>query len=346
MNICRYPRIGGPRTTIGLVGNIPYKAIFSNYLNLLSKLYNNADLTTKSFATIDELNSYTQSPDWGSANSPPLCFAITFQQFDINTFNYSLHYFDLVDEDDALQDIPGQRKPSLNIFQYGPDLTSYNRYQDSGFLEMMSIINNLILQITTGNNKIQLNTAIGPQKFLSFKNDPFARAIGFILPFFLVIAYVCPLCIVVFRIVSDKVNTLLNKESRAKEGMKIMGLTEGVYFLSYFLNYLIMNTIYSIINSIILLRVYTQIPYGYIFLFFWLYGLSVFSMAYLFQSLVDRTRIAVILSLIIYFIMYFISQAFFSEDITNSPKMGISLLPPAALALGLQVFSQFEVKLN
>lgn len=124
-----------------------------------------------------------------------------------------------------------------------------------------------------------------------------------------------------------------------------MGLTEGVYFLSYFLNYLIMNTIYAILNSFILLRVLTQIPYGYIFLFFWLYGLSVFSMAYLFQSFVDRTRIAVILSLIIYFIMYFISQAFFSDDITNSSKMGISLLPPASLSLGLQVISQFEVSI-
>ncbi len=124
-----------------------------------------------------------------------------------------------------------------------------------------------------------------------------------------------------------------------------MGLSEGVYFLSYFLNYIIMNTIYSLINSVILLRVLTQVPFGYIFFFFWLYGLSVFSMAYLFQSFVDRTRIAVILSLIIYFIMYFISQAFFSDDILNPSKMGISLLPPAALALGLQVFSQFEVKI-
>jgi hypothetical protein len=163
------------------------------------------DLTTKSFSTIDELNSYTTSPNWGTPNNPSLCFAITFQQLDINTFNYTLHYFDLVEIADAIKDIPGQRKPSLNTFQYGPDLTSYNRYQSSGFLEMMSIINNIILQITTGNNTIQLNTAIGAQKFLSYKNDPFARAIGFILPFFLVIAYVCPLCIVVFRIVSDKV---------------------------------------------------------------------------------------------------------------------------------------------
>ena len=125
--------------------------------------------------------------------------------------------------------------------------------------------------------------------------------------------------------------------------MKIMGLSEGVYFNSYFLQYLMLNTIYSIINSLILTRVLSQVPYGYIFLFFWLYGMTVFSMCYLFQSFVDKTRIAVIISLIIYFIMYFISQAFFSDTISNASKMAVSLFPPAALALGMIVFAQFEV---
>ena len=70
---------------------------------------------------------------------------------------------------------------------------------------MMTIINNMILQLATKENNIQLNSAISAEKFSIYKNDPFAKAIGFILPFFLVIAYVCPLVIIVFRMVSDKV---------------------------------------------------------------------------------------------------------------------------------------------
>ena len=105
----------------------------------------------------------------------------------------------------GIQDIPNQSQQSLNPFQYGPDLSSSDRFRGSGYIEMMNLINNQILQLTTGKSNMQLNTAIGYQKFWSYKNDPFAKAIGFILPFFLVIAYVCPLCIVVFRLVSDKV---------------------------------------------------------------------------------------------------------------------------------------------
>ena len=123
----------------------------------------------------------------------------------INDYNYTLNFFDSVDNDrNGIRDIPNQMKYSLNPFQYGPDLLSYNKWIDSGYLNMMAIINNLILQLTTADTH-QINVAVAAQKFYTYKNDPFSRAIGFILPFFLVIAYVCPLCIIVFRFVSDKV---------------------------------------------------------------------------------------------------------------------------------------------
>ncbi len=128
--------------------------------------------------------------------------------------------------------------------------------------------------------------------------------------------------------------------------MKIMGLSEGVYFNSYFLQYLIMNTLYSLINSAILLLVFKHIPYGYIFLFFWLYGLSVFALGFFFQSFIDKTRIAVVLSLIIYFIMYFVCQGVLSNTVPNWKKIAISIFPPSCLALGVVTMAQFEVKHN
>ena len=38
---------------------------------------------------------------------------------------------------------------------------------------------------------------------------------------------------------------VVEKESRAKEVMKIMGMGEGTYFLSYFVEYFIVNIIYA-----------------------------------------------------------------------------------------------------
>ena len=170
------------------------------------------------FATTSILTDYAASPNFGtSQSSPAICFGIAFNQIDTYNYNYSLLYFDASqDNREGNKDIPNQSLSSLNPFKYGPDPVAYRKWIISGYLEMMTIINNMILQMTTGNSKMQINSVIAAQKYLSYKNDPFARAIGFILPFFLVIAYICPLCVIVFRIVSDKVNLFINLGNKSQ----------------------------------------------------------------------------------------------------------------------------------
>ena len=170
------------------------------------------------FNDSNHINSYTASEDYGTNSSfPQLCFGISLKQIDIDNYNYSLHYFDAADQDPkGTRSIPNQLLPSLNPFQNGPDLSAFNKWKQSGYLETVSIINNMILQLTTNDTKVQINSAISAEKFSSFKNDPFAKAIGFILPFFLIIAYVCPLVIIVFRMVSDKVIICINKGNKSQ----------------------------------------------------------------------------------------------------------------------------------
>ena len=200
------------RRTIALVGTYPgnFNKSITTYFQNLSTIFLKIDFTTKNFNDTSELINYANSTNWNtSSNYPPICFGIAFQSIGVDSYNYSLLYFDASQQNDrGFPDIPNQAKPSLNQFQYGPDLSSFNKWMFSGYLEMMTYINNAILQISMNITNVQLNTAIASQKFYSFKSDPFSQAIGFILPFFLVIAYVCPLCIVVFRMVSDKVNAL------------------------------------------------------------------------------------------------------------------------------------------
>ena len=55
-----------------------------------------------------------------------------------------------------------------------------------------------------------------------------------LLGMFSIIAYAVPLIINLYRIVKEK-------ETKAKEGMKIMGLSELTYFLSNFIIYFVKN---------------------------------------------------------------------------------------------------------
>jgi ATP-binding cassette, subfamily A (ABC1), member 3 len=298
-------------------------------------LANSFTLTYKSFSTIEEVETYVSDPGYdASYEKPELCFGIYFQQVDIKNYNYSIHTFDTTIRG-GKQDTPNALIKSLDPFQVGPDMGSYDRWKNSNYLITMKVINDYILKQVTNNKNATINFGMMTQKYSEYKKDPFGGFLGGILPFFLIIAYLCPLCVMVFRMVQEK-------ESRAKEGMKIMGLSETVYFFSYFLHWLILNSIYSIINSIILTRVFSNIGPIFILGFFWLFGMCIFALAYFFQSIMDKTRIAIIITILVYFIMYFVSAAVSTEDVDNLSKMFISLFPPTCLALGITTLAKYE----
>ena len=230
-----------------------------------------------SFNTTEDLNNYISGATYGTSESnPEICFGFHLDQLGPTTFNYSLHYWDSILKN-ATQFIPNSLTPALDPFQVGPDPNSYEMWLNSGYIYMMKIINDGILFLNTGDKNANIDIGMMTEMYSSFTLDPFGSFIGFLLPFFIVIAFLCPLCVLVFRMVSEK-------ESRAKEGMKIMGLKESIYFLSFFLQWIITNTLYSIINSLILTRVFKHVEFIFIFGFFWLYGMCVYALAFFFSS--------------------------------------------------------------
>lgn len=92
---------------------------------------------------------------------------------------------------------------------------------------------------------------------------------------------------------------VVEKESRSKEVMKIMGRGEGTYFLSYFVEFFVINIIYAFALGYITSLMFYQIPYLYLVLYLWLFGLNVFALVFFFQSLIDTTRFALIVSCLI-----------------------------------------------
>ena len=252
----------------------------------------------KDFETIEEMEEYVASSSYGLDDEhPKVCFGIFFDQKDSKTFYYSLHYFDSW-MDDGIEDVPNGLKDPYDEFQKGPDMESYDLYGWNGYTYIMKIINDYILRKTTGVSTASINFGMTPQLYETYKEDPFGEFVGFIVPFFVVIAYMCPMCLYVFRMVNEK-------ETRAKEGMKIMGMGEGTYFMSYFVQYFIINIIYSLVNAGLVHILFAHIPYIYLLGMFWMFGMDVFVLAFFFQSFIDKTRVALILSLLIYFVMFF-----------------------------------------
>ena len=318
--------------TIGIPDLVKQKIIYDSiiYETLFNISVTND--TFMDFNTIDDMENYIKSKTYGTEGQPLICFGMRLEEKN-NSYNYSLHYFDSI-FDEGIQDLTDIIEGPFDLFQSGPNMESYQKYQYSGYTYIMKCINEYILKKEVNLNAT-LNFGMIPMKYVNYKDDKFGEFIGFIVPFFLVIAYMCPLCLYIYRMVQEK-------ESRAKEGMKIMGLSEGTYFLSYFLQYLVINIIVSLINTIILKFVFTKIPFYFLYLIFFLWAMNVFALAFFFQSFIDSTRYALILSLLLYFVMYFLSIACIKETASKSIKIGLSFFPPVVVEIGIVMIGEFE----
>ena len=335
---------GKERYIIALV-NVP-----DEIKNKLLEITDHSDLKFKNeggsfedFSSVDEMKKYVEQNSYGSEKVPKLCFGISFQKIESKNYEYHLHYFaDYSEEGDT--DIPMVSQDVYDPFRNGPNLDSYEKWYSSGFMYIQKIISDYILQKELKEKgtisdeiikKAKIDFVMRPQKYELYREDIFGLFVGYIVPFFIVIAYMCPLCLYVLRMVSEK-------ETKAKEGMKIMGMSESIYFLSYFIQYFIVNLIQSIINGIIIKLVFEHVPYFIIFITFFLWGACVFSLIFFFQSFIDRTRVALILSLLIYFVMFFMSMAVMNAKVKKIIKIIISIFPPVGIELGIILFGKFE----
>ena len=325
------------RFLIGLVGeNFPEQL----YQKFLLHKWEQENIKFKFFTDISDLLDYVESKDYGTNDTlyPKLCFAVSFKNVS-KKYTYKMHYFASRYRNN-MPDIPSTELGVGDPLNLQPDYKSYGKYIQSGFLMIQKMFYDFILQNETGNPFAEITYIISPKKYDKYVKDSFVRNISLLLTFFTIVAYSLPLTINLFRIVKEK-------ETRAKEGMKIMGLNELTYFLSYFIIYFVINIIYSVGNAFILQNVLSYIETIYIFILYFLFGLVVYGLIYFFQSFLERTRIAVIVSLLIYALMYFLSIPVFSGSVSKATKILISIIfPPVALQLGINTLSTFEKNFN
>ena len=285
------------------------------------------------FESKEKLNEYITSEDYGKPNKPTICFGIYFNKNGNKDYSASLHYFnDFISH--GIEDVPNNLKEPNEEMQQGPNMNDILKYSNNGYIQIMNIIANYILKEECGEESY-INYGFAVQKYDSYKYNEFSSFAGVYFTFFIILSYLCPLILYVLKMVEEK-------ESRSKEVMKIMGMGEGTYFLSYFVEFFIINIIYAFVVGLIANLMFYQIPYIYIVLYLWLFGLNIFALAFFCQSFMDTTRLALIVSCLIYCLMLFVSAAVYEDQIKKIYKTIASLLPPVNLLLGAFTFGQFE----
>jgi ATP-binding cassette subfamily A (ABC1) protein 3 len=131
------------------------------------------------------------------------------------------------------------------------------------------------------------------------------------------------------------------KESRIREAMLIMGLGTKTFYMSWFATYVIMYTITSFLVSFIMVGTfYADNDFGAIFFTIWLFSLSAIALAGLLSTFFSKSRIAAMVSPIIFFILSI--PLFLIANMSAGSRGILLLLSPCALAEGYNLLSKHQ----
>ena len=332
---------------IALIGqNFPQEIkqkIISHFWEFDDDPYITENKVFKSFETVEEFNKYITSEKYGKdENNPEMCFGIS----QTGPFNFGIHYKGInlneensneIEELLSLESphVPDMRNEKSEKIRIQENLKYFEQYKNSGYLMVLKIIYEYFLQKITGDPNAEIQFSLIAMKFDEILKDNFHKFLN-LLGFFIIISYSIPMSINIYK----QIHLI---ETEKKLYLKIMGVPEIIFFLTFFIKNFLINIFHTIFNSLIVYGILKQSQYGYLFLILFFFGLVIFSMTYFFQSFLRVSRIGVIISLLIYCIMSFVYLPMDSPRVNFILRYIFCILfPPTNLLLGLNSFLAFE----
>ncbi|XP_012225217.1 cholesterol transporter ABCA5-like isoform X2 [Linepithema humile] len=206
-----------------------------------------------------------------------------------------------------------------------------NNYLHSGFLALQIIMDTTKIRLDTGNSDV----TIPDIKLVMFPKEAYTAdwmlAFRVVIPLYMVLALSQFITYLLILIVGEK-------ENKIKEGMKIMGLNDSVFWLSWFIIYSIFVLLLSAVGVVLLftLQMFQHTHFLPIFLLMVLYSFSVIMFAFMITPFFDKSRTAGVLgnfAVTILSLMYFIQV--FVDDSSSVSFWLVSLVSPTGVALAM-----------
>lgn len=137
--------------------------------------------------------------------------------------------------------------------------------------------------------------------------------------------------IVIFVYIASELAS--ERETKSREGMKIMGLTDGTYYLGWFLLFLVFGLYNALVGTTIFsLTYFTRNNAFILFMSIFIYQISVFGLCWVFVALLPNTRGITMLSILFQIMTMFFAVQVASQYSPPSLLHGLSILPNVPLA--------------
>lgn len=116
-----------------------------------------------------------------------------------------------------------------------------------------------------------------------FQTDSYEPILGTFLGFILMLVYILPIYSTVYNIVRER-------ETRTKESMKIMGMKDSAYWLSWYVYYTFCNFLIAFIcTTVLLFNIIKLGDFLFTFLFFFVFGNSVFGFTIFISAIIQKS---------------------------------------------------------
>lgn len=233
-NYCANRDSGPDRTIVALApsGN----AIINDIKASLDVDLASYNLTVQVYESRDAIMKVIGGSSYEKNGEDGICFGAALVSDSSDNYQVNYIFDDITTERTQDSNMPNQELPTVDQYIREPDFESWNQYKRGGHTYMQTMFSNAILRNKTGLTTSYISMIYAPIKSSLYNSDDFITAANDMWSFFILLIFLAPL----YRFVANSVN---EKETKTREAMKVMGLTDSPYWLSWLTYYLIVNTI-------------------------------------------------------------------------------------------------------
>jgi len=221
--------------------------------------------------------------------------------------------------------VPSQLKYAADPYETLIQRESYTLYARDTFSFFQNWAANAVLRNTSGIWDASIASLVVPMKSEKIKFDEFWEAQGNLYPLLILLMYIIPIHRLVMRIVTER-------ESNSRDVMKVMGMREVSYWISWFIYFMTITSLIAMGATFIAkTNVIPNSNWFLIYVYFWLYSLSIFGYVVFMSSLFSSSIVASLVSNLLYFFTHMCDYAVKNDYLPEYHKILASFLPSIAM---------------
>ncbi|XP_075306746.1 phospholipid-transporting ATPase ABCA1 [Odontesthes bonariensis] len=223
---------------------------------------------------------------------------------------------------------PGARDNSFNEL----------RYILGGFAYLQDMMDHGIIRAHTSKTQ-PLGVFVQQMPYPCFVDDAFLRRLASSLPLYMTLAWIYSVAMIVKGIVAEK-------EARLKETVRIMGLKNSIYWLSWAVSSLLPLAVSAVLLTLILKygNILQYSDPSVVFVFLLVFCLATISQCFFISVFFSKANLAAACGGLIYFLLYLPHTLCYAwRDVMGfGAKVAVSLLSCVAFGYGCENLSKYE----